>query len=281
MMSDVYSFQIGEFECFAVSDGTHPYENPAATFFTNAPEKQLTQVLQSHGINADQWQEYLSPFNCLAIKTKESCLLVDTGIGTDIEPGVGKLLDRLSDVGIFPDQIETVVSTHAHLDHIGGNTNSQGRYIISKAEWDYWTSETTLAADEFDAKMVRKNLIAIADRYQRIDQDTEIVPGICLLNAPGHQPGHIVVSIISGAERLLYTSDTFIHPLHIEHPEWLTVFEKDGEQAVSTRMRLLEKAAIEDDLVLAYHFPFPGLGHIHKKDACFEWVPIELVRPGK
>lgn len=109
-----------------------------------------------------------------------------------------------------------------------------------------------------------------------IEDDRETAPGIEVIQAPGHLPGHLIVSAKSGAEQLLFTSDTFIHPIHIEHPEWYTEFETYGEKAVATRTQILEKASQEKALVLSFHFPFPGLGYIIKKNAQFKWLPFEI-----
>jgi glyoxylase-like metal-dependent hydrolase (beta-lactamase superfamily II) len=236
MRFETYRFQLGDHECFAVSDGTFSYENPGSQFFANAPRDQLIQVLHLHGIELDQWKEYLSPFICLVIKTNENCILVDTGVGSGITPDTGKLLDHLGETGISPDEIDTVLLTHGHGDHIGGNTNSDGhtnfpkaRFLMSKVEWDFWTSETTLAEDEWSANMVRKNLMALSDQLAFIEQDRELLPGIQTIAAPGHLPGHMIVSVRSGAEQLLFTADTFIHPIHVEYPGWYTVFENQSQ----------------------------------------------------
>ncbi len=281
-MIETYPFQVGDFKCFAISDGNLSYEDPGALFFANAPKDQLFQVLQLHGIELDQWKEYFSPFTCLVIRTSSACVLIDTGVGAGFSSETGKLLGHLQDVGISPDEIDTVLLTHGHGDHIGGNTDSdqhsnfpKARFIMSKAEWDHWTSEATLAADEWDANMVRKNLLAISDRFWLIEQDTEVSRGIQAIAAPGHLPGHMIVSVHSDGEQLLFTADTFIHPIHVERPSWYTVFETQSQQAVSTRMKVLEKAASEKSLVLSFHFPFPGLGHIYReKDGGYRWQPI-------
>lgn len=280
-MADTYRFLVGDFECIAINDCNTSYEDPGSQFFTNAPKDQLSQVLQHHGIELDQWKEYLSPYTCLVVRNSRACVLIDTGIGSELAEETGKLIDHLEAEGIRLDEIDTVVLTHGHPDHIGGNTDSnhrsnfnKARFIMSKAEWDYWTCEETLANKEWAVPWVTKNLLAISDRFWLIDQDTEVSPGIQVILAPGHTAGHMIVSVCSGSEQLLYTSDIFIHPIHIEQPGWYPVYDNQSQKAVSTRMKVLEKAAVEKALVCSFHFPFPGLGQIYQTEDGYRWRPV-------
>src|SRR4030042_5311846 len=154
MISESFRFYVGNFECIAVSDGS--LGNPASAhqlLFKNAPLELLTNVLSAQNIRLDQWVEVL---NCLVIKTDANCVLIDTGIGIhDWAPNAGRLLRNLCDEGIEPNNIDTVIISHAHGDHIGGNTDHEGqaafpqaRYYMHKDEWDFWTSEMTLAHPE-------------------------------------------------------------------------------------------------------------------------------------
>jgi hypothetical protein len=195
----IYPFKIGNFQCWTLYDGIFWLRKPAKIFFANAPQDQLAKALQEHGIAIAEWREYLSPFTCLLIQTDHHFILVDTGIGTGVTVGTGKLMDCLSMIGIAPEQIDIVLITHGHGDHIGGNTNAEGTPNFPNAK--------------------------------------------------------------------------FIHPIHFIHPEWLTDFEKDGNQAVATRPQILKRAADEKTLVLS--FPFPGLGHINQADSGWEWQPLD------
>jgi glyoxylase-like metal-dependent hydrolase (beta-lactamase superfamily II) len=173
--------------------------------------------------------------------------------------------------------------THAHPDHIGGNTDSEGnpvftraRYVMQRDEWDFWTSgqaEKQLEGNTRDVLMgyARKNLPPIEGKLDLIDGDVEIVPGIRAVSAPGHTPGHMALSISSEGEQLLCISDTFLHPVHLEHPEWCAAVDLMPEQVVSTRRHLMGRASEEKALVLAFHFPFPGLGYIIRDCDMWKW----------
>jgi glyoxylase-like metal-dependent hydrolase (beta-lactamase superfamily II) len=146
-----------------------------------------------------------------------------------------------------------------------------------KEEWTFWNSEQAekLHGDAELVAFIRKNLVPVQDRMDVIEHETEIVPGICVVPAPGHTLGHTAVSISSNGEQLLCISDAFIHPIHVEHPEWHTTFDMAPEQLIATRRLLLNKAVAGKALMLASHFRFPGLGHVVQKGSGWQWQPIQ------
>jgi glyoxylase-like metal-dependent hydrolase (beta-lactamase superfamily II) len=109
-----------------------------------------------------------------------------------------------------------------------------------------------------------------------MDSEAEIAPGIRILPAPGHRPGHVAVEIASQGERLWHLADTITHPLFVEHPEWGTGFDSAPDEALATRRRFLALAATEGPLVFLSHFPFPGLGRVAKSLDTYRWSPIEF-----
>jgi len=290
MDTDVYRFKVGDFECMAVSDGSLTYAPPmfpppATILFSNAPTEVLARVLGEHDLQPEQWTEWISPYTCLLVNTADHLVLVDTGAG-GLAPSTGRLNLNLKAAGIEPDDIDTIILTHAHPDHIGGNIDSEGkltfpnaRYVMWKGEWDFWTSEEAeLKLDEHAKIMLafaQRNLPPIRDRLDLVDHETEILPGVRAVAAPGHTPGHMAVAISSRRQQLLCISDTVLHPVHLEQPEWYAVVDFDPKQVVATRRRLLNKATVEKALVLAFHFPFPGLGHVVQKGTGWQWRPIE------
>jgi len=290
MNTDIYRFKVGDFECIAVNDGNFTYAPPLiplpATFlFANAPKEQLNQVLREHGIQPEQWTSFVSPFTCLMVNTGRHKVLVDTGLD-GLDPNTGRLLSNLKAVGIGAGDIDTVILTHGHDDHVGGNTDAQGnptfpkaRYIMWKEEWTFWTSEQAenLYKNE-DFAFTRKNLLPIQHQLDLLDHEAEIVPGIRAVAAPGHTIGHMAVAISSRGEQLICVSDAFLHPIHIEHPEWHAAHEESLEQLMKTRHLLLNKATTEKALMLAFHFPFPGVGYVVQKETRWQWQPIETTQ---
>jgi len=291
MSKETFRFEIGKLELTAVSDGTLTYAPPtfpppATLLFANAPTERLEQALVEHNLQPEQWVEWTSPYICLVVNTGDHLVLVDTGAG-GLAPTTGRLLQNLKAEGIAPVDIDTVILTHGHPDHIGGNTDAEGkpafpnaRYVVWKDEWDFWTSgQAEQRLDEHVRevllKFARENLPPIQGQVDLFDRETEIVPCIRAVAAPGHTPGHMALEISSEGEQLLCISDAALHPIHLEQPEWYAVVDFAPEQVVATRRRLLSMAAARKALVLAFHFPFPGLGHIIQKGDAWQWQPIE------
>ena len=291
MNADSHRFTLGTFECTAVIDGTHTYSPPtfpppARLLFSNAPEERLQDRLRRHGLDLSRWTEWVSPYICLVVDTGEHKVLVDTGAG-DLAPSTGRILPNLRAAGVAPQDIDTVIITHGHPDHLGGLTDIGGtltfpraRYFMQRDEWDFWVSgQAEAELDEHSREVLvgfaRKNLPPIEERLELVDPETGIVPGIRALAAPGHTPGHMALAVSSAEERLLCISDLVLHPIHMEEPEWCAAVDFDPEQVVTTRRRILAMAATEGALVLAFHLPFPGLGHVVECAQNWEWKPIE------
>jgi glyoxylase-like metal-dependent hydrolase (beta-lactamase superfamily II) len=285
MNSEIYHFKVGSFECIAIMDGTHNYPYVPA-WFVNAPKERLEQVLREHNLDLEQ---YISAYPSLVINTGQHRVLVDTGAG-DMEPSTGRLIPNLKAQGITPGDIDTVILTHGHPDHIGGNTDSKGkpifpnaRFVMWKDEWDFWTSAPSLSELEVDEQIkqllitfARNKLPPIQGQLDLIDHETTIVPGIRAVTASGHTPGHMAVAISSNDKELLCISDTVLHPIHLKQPDWYSVFDFTPEQTVTTRRRLFQQAATEKVLVHAFHFPFPGLGYVVEKGEAWQWRPVEI-----
>jgi glyoxylase-like metal-dependent hydrolase (beta-lactamase superfamily II) len=284
MHHDTKAFQIGDIRCVTVNDGTFAYA--PSWFFADAPPEQLKQELDCRSLPTDQ---ILSPFTCLLVDTGPRKVLVDTGAG-NLAPTTGELLGGLRVAGITPAEIDTVVLTHGHPDHIGGNLDVEGKpafpnasYVMSKAEWDFWNSDqinldAMQAPDEIKVLVIssaRRNLPPIGQQLDLIERETEVVPGVHVAPAPGHTPGHMVLVISSGAEQLLHIADSVLHPIHLEQPGWRNVFDLAPDQAVRVRKRLLDRAVADQAKVIAYHFPFPSMGRIVAKSPhSWRWEPV-------
>ncbi|MBD3886297.1 MBL fold metallo-hydrolase [Phormidium tenue FACHB-886] len=290
----VYQFRVGNFEVATVSDGLLKLP-PLPTYAPLAAPEEVEQAMIERFWSPNTLSLY---FNALYVDTGTHHVLIDTGAGTELGTELAKLSQNLAAAGIQPQDIDTVIITHAHPDHIGGIVAQNGQltfpkaqYYISEAEWQFWMAPTVdlsslLVPDQFKQGIVaaaRKHLRAITSRVHRFQPEQEIIPGIVAIAAPGHTPGQSALKIQSGSSQLIVVADVFFNEaFDLEHPDWQTGFDLDPQQAVETRRRLLNQVANERTMVIAYHMPFPALGHIRlQNDAIdivngnhYEWEPV-------
>jgi glyoxylase-like metal-dependent hydrolase (beta-lactamase superfamily II) len=279
-----YRFQLGSFELISMSDGLLAV--PAAVFAGNATPEQLGEVLQE-GFQT----ETLTPHcNVLYINTGSHKVLIDTGNGTSMGTTAGKLLEQLKAVQIDPIEIDSVIISHAHPDHVNGILDASGgfifpnaQYYISRVEKEFWLQpNVSLPKIGIDAEsqknmiaVAQKNLRGLGDRLNGVEMGQEIVPGLTAIPAPGHTPGQIAIRIVSGDQSMTHTADVVhISTINLWHPEWQPIFDADPELAVATRQQILSKVAADRELMFAYHFPFPGIGHIRPRSGGgYLWEP--------
>jgi glyoxylase-like metal-dependent hydrolase (beta-lactamase superfamily II) len=284
MNSDTFRFQLGKFSCIAIKDGVARY--PIAMFLTNLTKDRYERELFQRGEDPLQFE---IPYTCLFIDTGRDWVLVDTGIGVDYPgPSGGRLLSLLRSEGIEPREIGTVVLSHGHPDHVGGNLDGAGkpafanaRYVMLRAEWDFWSSKPTLAElpvdDSFKQAMLasaQKNLLGVEDQLDLLEPETEIVPGIVAIAAFGHSPGQMGLEISSSGQRLLFMADALVVPLHLDYPDSIGATDHRPGEMVATRIKLLEKAVRDKSLVSISHFAFPGLGYVAAKGNHWEWKTL-------
>jgi len=286
-----HKIKIGSFKCAALSDGFHKYKppmfpDPGKLLFANAPKETLESTLREHHIVPEKWTEWVSQYTCMTIDTGEHQVLVDTGAG-DLDINTGKLLQNLKEENVAPEDFDTVILTHAHPDHIGGNVLTDrspafpnARFVIWRDEWNFWTSQkpSPESKDDEFLNMLRglavKNLLPIRSQLVLIDQEKEIVHGISAISAPGHTPGHMALVVASGDEKLFIVADAVLHPIHLERSDWYSAVDFDPGKAVLSRRRLLNMASEENALMAAFHFPFPGIGRVVENNETWLWQPL-------
>jgi glyoxylase-like metal-dependent hydrolase (beta-lactamase superfamily II) len=229
-------------------------------------------------------------FTALLVNTGEKLVLIDTGTAGQITDSAGTLLDNLAVASIKPAQIDTILISHFHPDHINGIKDKDGNKIFSNAEiavpdveWDFWMNDANMSGVAPNIRRyflnARRILGDLTHEVRRFKPGTEVTPGIASIAAFGHTPGHVAFSLSSGNESMLVLSDSARDPyLFVRHPEWQPSFDMDGPTAVATRRRLLDQAAADRMLVHGYHFPFPATGHISRTAGGYELVPT-LWRP--
>jgi len=282
MPAGSHRFQVGSIHCSVLSDGYFSY--PAPWFFPNTGQEKLSRALEARRLPHDR---ILSPYTCLLIETGRHVVLVDTGGGTS--QTCGRIVARLQMAGIRPADVGTVVLTHAHPDHIGGAVNSAGRptfpnarHILAEIEWDFWMAGRIdlrglqVPSDVRDSirATARRCLHALRFQAEPIGGETEIVPGVRAIPAPGHTPGHLAILLSSEGQHLMNVGDAAVHPLHLEEPDWENGFDQAAGMAVSTRRGLVERAVAESMHLMAFHFPFPSVGRVAARaEGGWSWTP--------
>jgi glyoxylase-like metal-dependent hydrolase (beta-lactamase superfamily II) len=276
-LENPYAFEIGGLQCLAVADGS--LTASAKMLFANAPEEELERVLERQGLEADR---LAATWTCLFVRTATNTVLVDTGFGSGGTSG-GQLLPSLRRAGIPPEDIDVVFITHVHADHVGGCVDEAGqatfpdaRYFIGREEWEFWTTEANLQnLPERAAYTAREKLPPLADKINLVEGETEIVPGVRTIFAPGHTPGHMAIEVESRGEHLIALVDAALHPIQIEYPGWYSQVDQSPERTVETRKAIYRRAAKKGAFVLGFHFaPFPSLGHIVEQNGKWEWRPL-------
>jgi glyoxylase-like metal-dependent hydrolase (beta-lactamase superfamily II) len=277
-----YRFSLGQFQLTVVSDGTIAF--PAEALWPEATKAERDAVLVSDFQSPDKSTLQL---NVLAVNTGERLVLIDAGSRGKIkpQPTAGRLLQNLAAAEIKPEEVDTVLITHAHPDHLWGVANASdtertfpnAEYVIGEAELNFWMQpQHPLENHAFWGGIYHQNmktLAAIKDRIRTVKPDGEVVPGITAIATPGHTPGHTSVQIASGSNQLLCTADVVGNrAVAFQHPDWRGGFDLDLDQGAKTRRAFLDRCASEKVMVSTYHLPFPGIGHVVRAGTAFSWL---------
>jgi glyoxylase-like metal-dependent hydrolase (beta-lactamase superfamily II) len=223
------------------------------------------------------------------VNTGKQLILVDAGSGTWFGGGAyGHLLGNLRSAGYTPEEVDLVLVTHLHSDHIGGLTTHDGNRVfpnaviyVAKAESDFWLSPEIAAKAPKDAQPFFQSAQAIAAPYIKAGKwhtfsDSEpIVDGMQIVPLHGHTPGHTGYEFSSQGKKILFWGDT-IHAqrVQLQHPEVTVVFDIDPPAALATRNQLLSRLAREDVVIAGPHMLFPSLGRLHKEGSGYSWAPV-------
>jgi len=277
-----YRYKIGSYELTAIHDGVW-MRDVDGTFVRNAPwpavQKAMADAHMAPG-------KLAIPFTTLLVNTGSKLILIDTATGGQLAATAGAFGANLAAAGIDPKQIDTILISHFHPDHINGIKTKDNAVVfpnaeikVPAAEWAYWMDDANMGKTPEVARPawlnVRRIFGDIAARIGKFEPNKEVAPGITSIAAPGHTPGHTVFAIASGNQSMLALGDTTNNPLlFVRNPDWHAIFDTDGAMAAGTRKTLLERATVDRMLVQGYHFPFPASGHIIKTGAqTYDLVP--------
>ena len=289
-------FRHGAIDCTVVSDGVLEL-GPAKVNFPTADPDEVDALLTRYYLPTENVR--LNE-NVLIAEVDGQLIQFDSGVGVDpalgrgfFGPGTGHLLPHMRAAGIDPADIDIVAITHTHPDHVWGLVDADGvpaypnaTIAVSREDFEYWTDLSHVETapnqhmkDHFTG--AHKNLLPYAEqgRITWVSDGTEIVRGVTAVATPGHSPGHVVYRMDSEGESLIIWGDLCHHQvLLLQRPEWAFLFDHDKPKATAQRWRIYELVDSSRSSVLAYHFPFPGLGHVIKQGDAYAWLPSELPR---
>ncbi|RVJ24169.1 MBL fold metallo-hydrolase [Sinorhizobium medicae] len=268
-----YALRIGEIDVLVVSDGVLPL--PTEMLGHNAALADRETWLGDMFLSKDACDWAL---NVVVVRSGAQTILIDAGLGLDPDlnlPKAGQLVRRLESAGIDLGSVTDIVLTHMHMDHVGGlivggvkeQLRPDLRIHVAAAEVKFWEapdfSRVHMPAGFPDA--LRAAAKRFAEEYRGnlrlFDEEYEVAPGVVVTRTGGHTPGHSIVRLTSGSDRLMFAGDA-VFTVGFDHPDWHNGFEHDPEEAARVRVRLLKELAATGELLVATHMPFPSTGHV-------------------
>ncbi len=279
-----YAVQVGDIDALVVSDGVLPL--PTSTMATNADPADLANWLDHMFMPPDAFDW---PLNVMVARNGDQTILIDAGLGGQFSgfPRAGQFPQRLQSAGIPLESVTDVIITHMHMDHVGGllvpgvkeRLRKDVRIHVNATEVAFWTSpdfSQTVMPKPVPA-VLRSTATSFYETYRdqiRVFEDRhEVAPGVIVRHTGGHTPGHCVVDLISGGERLTFAGDA-VFPVAFDHPEWHNGFEHDPEESARVRFALFNELAENKGLLVAAHLPFPSVGRVAVEGNAFRWVPV-------
>jgi len=278
----LYRHSVGDFEVTAILDGALPV---APGLIVGYDEDQAASALKRQHLPASPEGQVIPVIGYL-VNTRDRLIAIDNGSTDSFVETLGNYHSVLDSAGYSADQIDHVIATHLHVDHIGGMADARGSarfknadLIVSTAEWDFWHNDTirsqTPEGFQFLFDAARSQTAPYKDKLKLIEKDEEVFPGIQLVALPGHTPGHLGVHLHSQGQQLLIWGDV-VHAtkLQMDHPDWTIAFDVDADMARATRMRVLDMVVADDISVAGMHLDFPGFGHISRNGSAYRFDPV-------
>jgi glyoxylase-like metal-dependent hydrolase (beta-lactamase superfamily II) len=278
-----YALRVGDIDVLVISDGVLPIPTPVLA--TNADPAVLTAWLNDMFLPPDvlDW-----PLNVVVVRSGGRTILIDAGLGVEFPnfPKAGQTVQRLKAAGIDLASVTDVVLTHMHMDHVGGlladgvreRLRPDLRVHATAAEAKFWASPDFSRASmpppipDVLRRTAKRFLNEYQSQLRTFDEEYEVAPGVLVRRTGGHTPGHSVVRLASGSDRLTFAGD-LVFTVGFDHPDWHNGFEHDPEEAARVRVRLMRELAAAREPLVATHLPFPSVCHVAVAGDVFRCVP--------
>ena len=280
-----YRFKLGGFECTLISDGPLKLGTFTTEMFKGITRERIDEILAANFLDKSN---FTVDQNALVVNTGAKLVLIDTGMGFRkvYGPRTGHLLSNLRAAGIDPASIDVVALSHGHPDHVWGLVGEDGKpnfpnaqIYITQADLDYWTDAGKLSDPALGHYIgpIRDTLLPLRDRIVFLKDGQDVVAGVQALSTPGHTVGHTSFVISSQGSSLVNIADLGHQPqLQMENPRAEFARDTDSQQGVTTRLRVFDMVAGQKIPIVAYHFPWPGLGHVAKLGEAYHYVAAEM-----
>ena len=276
---DHYRFTLGQFEVTTIKDGAVQLDGPHPIFGENQTADAVKSLAEENFLPPERMEIGFTP---VVVNTGQALVMFDSGNGARRRPNAGNLAAALARAGYAPEQVDVVVLTHFHPDHIGGLMEDgqplfpNARYVAASTEYDFWSHPDRMSGPtEGVATLTASNVSPLADRMTFIGNEGEVVSGIRGVSAFGHTPGHTAFHIESDGRRLLLGGDFCNHyVVSMQVPDWHVRFDMDKEGAVATRKTLLDMLATDRIPFTSYHMPFPAVGYVERMGRGYRYVPV-------
>ena len=283
-----YQYQSGQTQITALLDGTN-FISPS--LFKGLSEQQIHESLKKY--YADQAKGVQTSINAFLVNTGHSLVLVDSGAASCLGSHLGSVLSNLKASGYQPEQVDSILLTHLHPDHVCGISQNgvanfpNATVYVSATEANYWLSSEQLnkIPKEKQAGYLAtvekiKQAIAPYQAKQRFKtyKFGDQIQGFKVINSNGHTLGHTSYELKTTNETIVFVGDiVHSHSIQFDHPETSIAYDADPKQAVATRLKLFAEFAKHGETIAAPHLPFPGIGHIYSADGkTYQWVPIHF-----
>jgi glyoxylase-like metal-dependent hydrolase (beta-lactamase superfamily II) len=278
-----HKYKVGSVEVTALYDGIWKKPHDPA-FIKNASVEDTKAALANAGMTTD----YMPiPLTVVVLKVGDKFLMVDSGSGVgQWQPTATSLPDNMKAAGIDPAKISTILISHFHPDHIFGlmekGTNApvypNAELVVNATEYKWWTEPGRVEKLPEGRKPLGTRIQAAFPAWKNfklVEGEQEVTPGIRLVHAPGHTPGHSAFLVSSGNQQLMISNDTaYVPALLGPHPEWQGAYDQDGPLAVESRRKLIDRVIAEKMAICGAHFPFPGAGSFAKDGTGYAFTPV-------